>query len=205
MKGQSEKTTLLLTILGGCVALGLGSFFSLVWQVGGVEEARQESDRLSRELEQLRAEEKSYTQARADYQRIGARAAEISALFPPREQLLGQVKRLENAARQSNDLFSLSITDVTPEPGAEVKEESSPIVPGLAGVEVIPYDFRLLGSFLSIIHFLQLLEHQPFYSEIETFTLQSQSKDGQGLTDRGVKRSGAVEAKVRSAFYAKKK
>lgn len=207
MFGFSPKGNLFaILVVGAGIISGL-VFFLLQWQAAGLEEAHGQVEQLNRELDKLQEEERSFTQARSDYQRIRQRAADIGQLFPLREGLVEQVKSLERAASQSGDVFSLTIQDVSEQDGSAGREEKPyTIVPGLKNVEVIPYEFRLEGSFLSTIHFLQILERQPFYSELEDLTLtSSQGKDGGGGGSGTVlKRSGQVQAIVRSAFYARK-
>jgi hypothetical protein len=69
-------------------------------------------------------------------------------------------------------------------------------------VEEIPYNFRLSGSFLSMIRFLQTLENQKFNSEIENFQLSSDSTGSVPSLGKQT-RTGRVTADIRAAFYAK--
>lgn len=208
MTGTSAKRSLILTVVVGASIAGGLVFLLLRWQTSGLEEGHTQVEQLTKELDKLQEEERSFTQARSDYQRIRQRAADIGELFPRREGLVEQVKRLEQAAVQSGDAFSLTIQDVSEQPGASPaagEEKAYTIVPELKQLDVIPYEFKLDGSFLSIIHFLQILEHQPFYSELEALTLSSTSVSGDGTGRGGVlKRSGQVQATIRSAFYARK-
>ena len=76
-------------------------------------------------------------------------------------------------------------------------------MPGLSGIEVIPYSIKVTGDFVSVVKFLQTFEHQFFYSEIESFTISSViGEGGQGGSGAAV-RSGSVDASIRAAFYAK--
>jgi hypothetical protein len=160
------------------------------------------------EYNALVVEENSYRTARTDFARIQGNAEIIAGLFPVKEQLVGHIERLEAAAASASDDFSLSITDSEQQASqtrsGKLTAATYTIVPGLKSIEVIPYDFTVSGSFIGVIHFLQILEHQPFYSEIEMLELSSKILSGAGLSSTSKQvRSGVVDGHMRAAFYAK--
>ncbi len=154
----------------------------------------------------LLAEEASYKTARIDFEKIQPRAGEISGLFPEREEMVANVEALESAAARFGNELSLTITDASDTPAGtkKITETEYAIVPNLSDVEVVPYDIRLQGGFLAVVRFLQTMENQPFFSEIEQIILTGNREDiGSGPTSRSL-RTGSVDANIRAAFYAQK-
>jgi hypothetical protein len=194
---------LYIVVGGGLIGLALILFFlikplgeDLTLLHGQLVEQQQVLDR-------LRLEELSAKIAKSDFSRIGNRAKEIQDLFPPREELVIFIERLESIASTFQSDFSIVITDAQ-----EIEEKSTTplapysIVPGLKEIEVIPYNILLEGDFESVIKFLQTLENQAFYSEIGAMSLRSGVNQGSTTEDRSVGRSGLVEANIQAAFYA---
>lgn len=206
MSNLTARQKLLAVTGGGLVILVVIALLVIRPLTADLASLHQEAQQQKNQLQQLILEEASYKTARTELNRIEPRVKEIQALFPLREQLVTFVERLEQIAKQFENDFSISITDVEEQgsggSGREGPEYS--LVPDLVGVEVIPYDFRLGGSFLAIIKFLQTLENQPFFSEIEKFSFQSVSQ-ASGQPGGEAIRSGRVEATVLAAFYARQK
>ncbi|MEK9180668.1 MAG: hypothetical protein AAB871_00345 [Patescibacteria group bacterium] len=206
--GWSAQRKLITTIAGGLFIFAAMIFFIINPLVGDLSNLHKMTQEQKNALADLILEESSFKAARVNFSKIEDRAAEIDSLFPVREELVGHVESLEETAKKYQDQFTLSITDPAEKApvkksSAKAKEDEYVIVPGLKKVEVIPYNFRLEGTFLGVVNFLQTLENQPFYSEIETLTLKSQQKSaGGGGTNTS--RTGKVQADILSAFYAKR-
>lgn len=199
------KLTTIITC--GIIAMGIIIFAIIKPLAASVAGAHQEAQKQRNELNRLLAEEASYKSARDDFNRISSRAQEIASLFPTRENLVGHVKKLEAAASEFENTFSLSITDASEQQRSTTEAtENKPytIVPRLVNIEVIPYDFQIEGSYASIVRFLQTLENQPFFSEIDTLSFNSRMHDVSGAGGISRVRTGTIDALIRSAFYAKK-
>ncbi|OGE81343.1 MAG: hypothetical protein A2826_02190 [Candidatus Doudnabacteria bacterium RIFCSPHIGHO2_01_FULL_43_23] len=206
MQGLSSKQKLLLTVVGVILIFGLILFIVVKPLLADLGTLHNEVQGQKDELNLLILEEASYKTASADLARIEDRVEEIRDLFPVKEQLAVFVERLEFIARDLENDFSITITDAEEQNTSSGSGDSEvyTIVPRLANVEVIPFDFQLSGSFLGIVQFLQTLENQPFFSEIDSFVLRSDLSEGSGDQDLQ-SRSGRVEAVIRSAFYASDK
>ena len=203
MQGLTSKQKFLLTVVGVVIIFGMAFFIAikpLLADLGSLHEVVQGK---KDELNLLILEEASYKTASADLARIEDRVEEIKSLFPVKEQLVVFVERLESIAQDLENDFSITITDADESNSAGGSEDSGAyaIVPSLTNIEVIPFDFQLSGSFLGIVQFLQTLENQPFYSEIDSFVLRSDFTEGSSDSDLQF-RSGRVAAVIRSAFYA---
>ena len=207
MQSMSAKMKLAITVLGGAILMTLLYFFFLLPLATKLEDLHGQAQRAEIDLTKLKLEEQSYQRAQADYDRISARIADINRLFPVKEELVGIVKELEAAAIASDDTFTLSITDVSEvqaDPRQKKEEKPYEIVPNLVNVEVIPYDFQMQGSFRSIVTFLQTLEHQSFFSEIEVISLSSDKTQLTSVDALAATRTGTVNATIRSAFYTER-
>lgn len=203
MQGLSSKQKLLLTIVGAIIVFGLILFVFLKPLLTDLDLLHNEVQGQKDELNLLILEEASYKTASADLARIEDRVEEIKDLFPVKEQLVVFVERLEFIARDLENDFSITITD------AEEQNQSGgtkglgdyTIIPNLENIEIIPFNFQLSGSFSGIVQFLQTLENQPFFSEIESFVLRSDLIASTG-DSKLLFRTGRVQAVIRSAFYA---
>lgn len=200
------KQLLIATILAGIFVILVLVFFVIRPQIGALVGLHDLVQQRHNEYNALVVEENSYRTARIDFAKIQANAEIITGLFPIKERLVGNIERLEAAAAAASDEFSLSIADPEQDESksraANTIAPTYAVVPNLRSVEVIPYDFTVAGSFVGVIHFLQILEHQPFYSEIETLALSSEFLGGLGPPEKQV-RTGLVEGHMRAAFYAK--
>src|SRR3989344_790212 len=194
MKPFSTRQKLFALVGLGTLAFVLVLFFVIRPLLRDLQLGHEEVQVQRITLNRLILEEQSYQRARADFTKIGASADEIEALFPPREELVAFVKDLEAIAETFENDFAITITDDAEEPtqsrGNSEKQASYTIVPGLSGIEVIPYSIKVTGDFVSVVKFLQTFEHQFFYSEIESFTISSViGEGGQGGSGAAV-RSG---------------
>jgi len=206
---RSAKQNLFAIIALGIASLLAVAFFMIKPLGGQLDSLHQQLEDQKSLYNKLIMEETSYRTAQLDFAKIKDGVADIKALFPPREQLVKNIESLEAAAAQFEDEFSLSITDVKEDESlSNSKNAFVPppydVVPGLVNIEVIPYVFDLEGSFLGTVKFLQVLEHQPFYSEIESLSLMGVSSavsSGQGQQLK-LQRSGQVQARLTAAFYA---
>lgn len=201
------KQIFIATIFAGIVSVLALIFFVIKPQIDQLSRLHQLTQERRIEYNDLLVEENSYRTARKDFAKIKDTAEIIAGLFPVKEKLVGNIERLEAAAEAFGEEFSLSITDPSQEDRqTRTKKGAEPvytIVPKLINIEVIPYDFTVAGSFSGVIRFLQTLEHQPFYSELETLELTSKFLGGQAPGEKPA-RTGAVEGHMRAAFYAKK-
>lgn len=202
----SAKQIFIITIVAGIVSVLALIFFVIKPQIHELSRLHETTQERRNEYSDLLVEENSYRTARTDFAKIKNNADIIQSLFPVREKLVGNIERLEAAASAYGEEFSLSITDTqTTDEQSRTKKITEPtynIVPNLKDIEVIPYDFTVAGSFSGVIHFLQTLEHQPFYSELETLELTSKFLGGQAPAEKQA-RTGGVEGHMRAAFYAK--
>jgi len=198
--------TILSLGIGSLLVVALFMIKPLAGQLGDFHQQLEDQKSL---YKKLIMEETSYRTAQSDFAKIKDGVDEIRSLFPPREQLVKNIESLEAAAAQFESEFSLSITDVKEDESIQNSKNAFvpppyDIVPGLVNIEVIPYIFDVEGSFLGTVKFLQVLEHQPFYSEIESLSLMgvsSAASSGQGQQQK-LQRSGQVQAKFTAAFYA---
>ena len=201
MQRLSSKQKLLLTVVGAIIAFGVVLFIVIKPILADLDLLHSEVQGQKDELNLLILEEASYKTASADLARIDDRVGEIKDLFPVKEQLVVFVERLESIAGELENDFSITITDADEQVGGNDNMGDYTIIPNLNNIEVIPFDFQLSGSFLGIVQFLQTLENQPFFSEIENFVLRSDLTTNSG--DLALQfRTGRVQAVIRSAFYA---
>jgi hypothetical protein len=195
---------MIFTIAGGLVVIACIVVFVL-WPLAGQLEVLHGKVQSQRDqYNQLVLEEISYRNAAREFARIKTDVGEIQALFPPKEQLVGFIERLELIAREFENNFTMTITDADEnQPATKDKKPAQyAVVPGLKNLDVIPYDFKLSGSFLSMVRFLQTLENQSFNSEIESFQLHSDQAASASVAGL-MSRTGRVAAEIRAAFYAK--
>ena len=210
MQGFSAKQKLVLIVVSALVAFGVVLFVVLKPLSSDLDTLHQEVQAQKDHLNLLILEEASYKTVSADLERIKERVEEIKSLFPDKEQLVRFVERLEAIAQNLESDFAITITDTAE--GAQTsgtpatEQQVYTIVPNLQNVEVIPFDFRLSGSFIGVVQFLQTLENQPFFSEVESFALRSEISNTGGIGDSTLQsRSGKVNATIRSAFYSLQK
>lgn len=201
------KQKILATVGAGVVAMIVLFFFMLKPLASDLGELHLTAQDQHTKLERLLLEEQGYKTARTDLAKIQSRANEIQSLFPPREELVGFVRDLEDIAQIFDSDFTIAITDLQDQAetsGGKATQLDYAVVPGLTGLEVIPYDIRLEGSFSNIVRFLQAFENQSFFSEIESLNISSKLVNTGGGSSSGSNtvRSGNVQATVRAAFYA---
>lgn len=207
---RTAKQNLTSIIIGGFVGILAVFFFifkPLIGQLDGLRASLEENRNV---YNRLVAEETSYRTAQSDFAKIKNGVNEINSLFPPREGLVKNIEMIESAASEFEDDFTLSITDAKEDESLQNSKNSYVpppynVVPGLVNVEVIPYDFSVKGTFLGAVKFLQMLEHQPFFSEIESFSLNTVYSSNISPTDKSLRRTGLVTARIIAAFYADQK
>jgi len=203
----SARKKLYMILGGGLIVLALMFFFVIKPISDDLTIIHGEIDSQNQVLDQLLLETMSAEYAKSDFSKIGSRAGEIERLFPSRVELVSFVERLESIADTFDNDFSIVITDaqdIEETSGRPPEKEAYQTVPGLREVEVIPYNILLTGDFEAIVQFLQTLENQPFYSEIDTMSFRSQTTETGDFGNRRITRSGLVEANLRAAFYALK-
>ena len=204
MSELTAKQKLIAIIAGGILLFVVVLFLIIKPLINDLSRLHEEVQQRKDTLNRLVIEERSYISARDDLVRIQSRTQEIEDLFPPKEELVRFIEQLESIADTFGSDFSITITDAEEDFNSTRKTEEKKeytVVPGLKKIEVIPYNFRLSGDFSSIVKFLQALENQPFFSEIEALALSSEVKKSQEIG--GVVRTGRVQASVRAAFYAR--
>lgn len=207
MNSFSAKNKLIMIASIALVMIFLAVFLIFKPLFNNVSSLNTEVQEQKDKYAKLVLEEESYNQARSDLEQIEPRVGQIESLFPVKEELVELVESLELLADTFDSEFTIIITDADehPETSRRMASEEKPyeVVAGLKNVEVIPFDFQLEGDFLGVINFLQALENQPFYSEIESIVLSSVIEKLETGPERQQTRSGEVLANIRAAFYAK--
>lgn len=200
----TARQKLISYIIAGIAVTALFFFFVIKRQMTALESLHNLTQKNKDEYNRLIAEETAYKIIQADLLKIGDRSEQIKSLFPIKEGLVANIKQLEAAASAYQDDFSMTITDPEETESSTPDQAAYTIVPDLKNIQVIPYDFNIKGSFLGVVKFLKTLENQPFYSEIESLSINSVlgSSDPNSPKKR---RTGQIEAKIRAAFYADKK
>ena len=217
MRLTTVRKKLIFVLLGGVAVSGCILFFVIRPLMADLSGLHQKIQAQKDTLMKLVMEESSYKTARNTFDRIRGRVGEIDSLFPVREELVGHIKRLEEIAKEFKADFSMTITEpvtesqarkpsspTKPKEGDKEKKDPYALATDLKKVEIIPYNFHLEGSFAGIIYFFQTLENQPFYSEIQTISIQSQTAAGGTGQSSATSRTGRVAADVLSVFYAEK-
>jgi hypothetical protein len=207
---RSAKQNLTSIITFGLIGILVVFFFVFKPLTGQLDSLRKTLEENRTAYNRLVAEETSYRTAQSDFAKIKNGVDEINSLFPPREGLVRNIEMIEAAASDFEDEFSLSITDAKEDESLQsTKNTYVPppynVVPGLVNIEVIPYDFTVKGTFLGAVKFLQMLEHQPFFSEIESFSLNTVYSSDNLQSSKSLQRTGLVTARIIAAFYADQK
>ncbi len=160
------------------------------------------------ELYRIKSDIKGFEQLSQQITQVEAHEQDVARLFPVREEMASLVQGLENSVAKANTTHKLSITDAK-ESNAQSNSQAkgkteAAVVPGLKQIEEIPYTLAISGEYRRVVDFLLAIEHQPFFTEFQKFTItadQTQRGSGQEFELFNL---GTASAKLEGVFFIQK-
>jgi Tfp pilus assembly protein PilO len=177
---SSNQSKTVLIIISVVLVFGIMIYFGvfpLLDKVRGIQDKISENDQQLVDLAKLI---NGYKSVSIKFSKVEDYMAEVSAVFPLREDSAAIVESIENAVLKSGVTADLVIVDHSEDApgntaGSNTTSEKTAVVNRLAGLDEVPYNLHFSGNYSQIANLFQYLENMPFFTQLSELSVSAET------------------------------
>src|SRR3989338_764539 len=204
---RSHSTQIVLTALGFAAVVVLLVVLLVSPLLSDIAGTNQNIRAVYKELAEIRAEAESFQNLKAGFEKYGKEQETFEAMFPVREEMVSLVVNLENSLNLSGAEGTLDLFDSAEEALKDRNRSGSQpatagaAIAGLSGIEEIPFEFELGGSYREIVDFLLYTENSLSVTNFQKLSITANSEQIGNVV--GLLNTGTGSGTFEGTFFIK--
>ncbi|HLG93374.1 MAG TPA: hypothetical protein VI546_00895 [candidate division Zixibacteria bacterium] len=204
---RSHSAQIVITALGFAAAAILLIVFLVIPLLRDIAGTNQNIRAVYEELAEIRAESQSFQNLKTSFEQYAKERQTLAAMFPAREEMVSLVVNLENSMSGAATEGTLDLFDSTEEAlrvGNRAGSQATPAEPaiaGLSGIEEVPFELQIGGSYRQILDFLFYIENSLAVTNFQKLSITADTE--QVGSEGGLLNTGAGSGTLGGIFFIK--